>query len=194
MKNQRADLTPVPPELRRVVHDELGPDEQLRWVGQPDAGTHAMRSIPVMLIGIVFAGMSLFIMSQASAMGTGGPSLFPLFGCVFVLIGLGVATAPFWMAWTAGRTVYMVTSRRAVIFQQRMGLHVKSYDADDFTDYERIERGDGRGDIIFRHHIWHDNKGQRQSNQEGFIGIENVRHVDDLLQDLMARGDRDRPD
>jgi hypothetical protein len=41
--------------------------------------------------------------------------LFPLFGVPFVLIGLGMLAAPYWMRRKAQNTVYALTDKRALI-------------------------------------------------------------------------------
>jgi hypothetical protein len=49
----------LPPEVERMVEDELGQEERLLWAGQPLPGRMARSSIPILLFGIPWTGFPL---------------------------------------------------------------------------------------------------------------------------------------
>jgi hypothetical protein len=50
---------------------------------------------------------------------------FPLWGLMFVLFGLSMLLSPLWAAWTAGSVYYVVTERRAIIFEKKLELNIR---------------------------------------------------------------------
>jgi hypothetical protein len=137
--------------------------------------------------------------------------LFPLFGIVFVVVGLGMLCSPLWMIHKARTTAYLVTDRRAIIFQGGWSTHVRSFGPSALGQLERREKGDGSGDIILAkeahyteghytagyysgtpgrggHYVpgsWM--PGRWSTKEIGFFGIPQVKHVEQLLRELAAR-------
>ena len=110
----------------------------------------AMLGLPLTLFGSFFGGFALLWMVVTSSASIGDDSLiwrfFPLFGLPFLLIGLAMFLAPLWGWMSARRTVYAISSDRAVIIQ---GRSVRSFESDEIEELERYERADGSGDVIF---------------------------------------------
>ena len=108
-----------PMELAGLVDAEFGKGERIVWIGQPIRSRLARSSLPIALFGVPFTAFAFFWIMTASGMkglGFPGPSgFFVLFGIPFVLVGLGMLTSPLWMYLKAGRTVYAVTDRRALV-------------------------------------------------------------------------------
>lgn len=200
----------LPEELDARVRSELSAGEQLLWVGQPRPDRFARASIPLVIFGLVFTGFAVFWMAAASGMlfgGFGGPngapggfglifSCFPLFGVPFVLVGLGMLTSPFWLRRLARRTCYALTDRRAIVWQARWfgGVEVRSYGPQDLTRLRRVEHADGSGDLVFEEIVTfgHDRHGHRTSGtrQYGFLAIDGVRQVEELLRKALLAGER----
>lgn len=199
--------TALPPGLDTLVHGELASGEQLLWVGQPRPRRLVVSSLPVLVFGIPWTAFSVFWVAMASGMliaapanNAGAPrgfgaffSCFPLFGVPFVLIGLGMLSAPYWAYRKARRTCYALTDRRAVIWEPSAfgAVSVRSYRPADLTRVRRNQYTDGSGDLIFEEYYTYGNRGSRTTNYRGFLGIERVREIEELLRKALPGGKAD---
>ncbi|MBI3912412.1 MAG: hypothetical protein HY320_15945 [Armatimonadetes bacterium] len=189
-------LYDLPLELQRLVGDEIDPRERLLWTGQPRPGRFARQMLPVLLFGIPFFGFAVFWTSMATwgvfssrtaGHGPPGPFLFfPLFGLPFLLVGAGMLLSPLFMAWAARRTVYAVTDQWAIIFQGGWKTAVRSFRKGDLSQIQRTQFRDGSGDLIFCAEFAPCSRGYGyygyRGNQIGFIGVDNVKSVEDLIE------------
>jgi hypothetical protein len=185
----------LPPELDGLVQAELARGEQLLWVGQPLPRRYVLMSIPIVVFGIPWTAFAVFWMLGASGILFAGPAnnapvpaglfaCFPLFGLPFVLIGLGMLSAPYWLLRKARRTCYAVTDRRAIIWEPGVfsSVSVRSYGPAQLGRIRRNQRADGSGDLIFEEYASYDNQGHRTISSRGFVGIERVREIEELLR------------
>ena len=196
----------LPAELEARVRSELGRGEQLLWVGQPRPGRFMRSAIPIVLFGIPWTAFAVFWMAAASGMlfggfgggGAKGPpgigavfACFPLFGLPFVLIGFGMLSSPYWMRRKAKRTCYALTDSRAILWEPGWfgGVEVRSYGPAELTKIRRKEYSDGSGDLVFEESvsIGRDSDGDttRSITRHGFMGIDDVRAVEQLLRQAL---------
>lgn len=168
-------------DQRQMVEAELESGERLLWWARPLAGRLAIRALPLVLFGIPWTAFALFMQGQ----GLRDPFLF-LFGLPFVLIGLGMLTAPYWAWRKALRTVYAITDGRAIIFSAGLwaAVRIRSFGPAALADLKRKQRADGSGDIIFHREYSIDNEGDRRQKEIGFVGVANVRDVETMLRAL----------
>ncbi len=184
--------------LQMKTQDELEAGEKMLWTGQPDPKRLSKKAILISLFGIPWTAFALFWVVAAagfklpdfSSLSDGFHAVFPLFGIPFVLVGLGMFTAPYWAYRSAKRTVYAITNRRALVISFGRSKRVQSYFEQDITDISRVERADGSGNLIFRTEETTDNKGNARLNQIGFFGISEVRQVEKILLDVFKNEDR----
>ncbi|MCE9530678.1 MAG: hypothetical protein K8T89_06060 [Planctomycetes bacterium] len=190
------DNSSLAPELDTRVRSELRDNEQLLWVGQPRPGRCARQALPIVLFGIPWTAFALFWMVAASGMLFGGGGglgaigiIFPLFGLPFVLIGLAMLSSPYWLRKRAKRTCYALTNRRAIVWKASWfgSVEVRSYGPNELTKLRRVEYPNGEGDIVFEETtvtFGRDADGNRtaQTNRNGFMAIENVRAIEELLR------------
>jgi hypothetical protein len=176
-------------EADRIARGQIQPDENLLWAGRGRAGRLALRGIPAALMGIPVTAFALFWIYMAA--GQRIPDVrsgkiedyFWLWGVLFVGFGVKMLLEPLWFALRAGRTVYAVTNRRAMVID---GRRVKTFGPRELERIERTEAADGSGDMVFvqteeprsRH------RGMNVQVKDGFYGIENVRSVEQLLLQL----------
>ncbi len=183
--NQLIDL---PPELHSVVEDELEVGESVHWSAQPRPGRLVLATLPVFLFAIPWTAFAVFWICAASGWRfptlKGPAGLFPLFGLPFVLIGCAMLSSPLWALRKARRTLYIITDRRAILFEGGWSTTVRSYGPERLTDITRRQRADGSGDIILETQSWCDRRGRSRSTCVGFMGIENVKDVDTMLRRL----------
>jgi hypothetical protein len=189
----------LPEELQDRVRAEMRGDEKLLWTGQPIPGHFLQSAIPNMLGGIFVTAFAIFWMAGASGVWGGGTArtenlLFSLFGIPFLLFGLGLLTSPFWMCERASRTCYALTNQRAIIWKPGFfDMEVRSYHAPQLNRMFRHDYRDGSGDLIFQDFIMtKDDDGHERatSNKQGFIGIKDVRTVENLIRETLLSESR----
>jgi len=192
------DNSTLPEELDARVRSELDQNEQLLWVGQPRPGRLARQALPLVLFGIPWTAFSLFWIAMASGMlfganRPGGPFnaitiIFPVFGLPFVVIGLAMLSAPYWVRRKAKRTCYALTDRRAIVWEAGHfgSVEVRSYGPKDLTKIRRVQYPDGSGDLIFEEVIsfGQTSRGARTTSttRHGFLAIPDVRAIEELLR------------
>ncbi len=201
----------LPMDAQRRIDGELSPGETLLWAGQPSPGRMARQGIVPMLFGIPFTAFALFWTAMAggfaflfngvarSAGGSGAFAapflLFPLFGLIFVAVGLGLLLSPLWLSLGAKRTLYAVTSQRVIVWTGGVfgSVTVRSLSPVQLGDRARTEAGDGSGDLIFPRaatlSTYQDtdstngfSRTRTRVTQFGFYGVPQVKQVDDLLR------------
>jgi hypothetical protein len=174
-------------ESQQTAQAQLEPGERLLWHGKPDPRRGLLAMIPIVLFAIPWTGFAVFWTAAASGLlfedsRPGWISLFALFGVPFILVGLGMLTSPYWSYKKAQRTVYALTSRRAMIITGRSTKKVESYTGNDIGIVARTERPNGTGDVLFA-----TIEGKKSSQKVGFIGIPDVRRVERLLLDTFKK-------
>jgi len=191
------------------LDNELAGGERVTWSAQPIPWRISWPAWFVVLFGIPWTAFALFWMWGASGFGMdfpaigngGGPFqfvqlIFPLFGLPFVLIGLGMFSAPYWAYRAAKRTVYALTDRRAIIIKGGFwkSLTVKSYEPRLLNEVERKQYADGSGNLLFTINYTRNNDGDRTMTHEGFYAIENVKQVEELLRAMIAANSEKQED
>jgi hypothetical protein len=179
----------LPEEWDQKVRAELDPGETILWFGQPRPFGMLLVSLPIMLFAIPWTGFSIFWICAASGFKVPnfskvGPQMFfPLFGIPFVLIGFLMLLSPLWISRAAKKTGYVITNKRAIIFQGGWNGTIRSIDKEQFHSISRRERSNGRGDIIFDGLV---DLSQQNTNRETSLrDVENVKEVESILRSLV---------
>lgn len=214
-----ADSFSLPQTLQDLLRDEIAPEERVRWVTRPQAGSgFCWMMLPPVLFAVPWTLFSLFWMFGAAGGFDGGPIaqerlLFAAFGIPFVLVGLALLSTPLWirrqLRKAADNTLYVITDRRAIVFNggyfgggglalmsgfmlrmMRPGLIVQSFPPDQLRTIERVQRHDGSGDLMFGGAAM---PLQWDRNplplRVGFYSIPDVREVERLLKELAAKSE-----
>lgn len=199
----------LPDELDARVRSELDQGEQLLWVGQPRPSRFARATIPQVLFGIPWTAFAVLWTTMATwgLWGKAGPAqnagpgmllgiCFPLWGVPFILIGLGMLSSPLWARRRAKRTCYALTDHRAILLEAGTfrSVEVRSYRPAELTKMVRRENADGSGDLVFEEAIRVQNTTRSRNTagslDHGFLGIDNVREIEELLRKaLLSEGD-----
>jgi hypothetical protein len=201
MPLQSPNLTLLPPDVRSRIQSELDSGERLLWAGQPDPKRYARLSLGIVLFGLPWTAFALFWIFMASGgfwgLFDGGMDFprdsgpfqlisicFPLFGLPFVLIGLGMLTAPHWAKRKALRTAYAVTDRRVILLEAGFwnSITTRTYMPPQLQRMTRTERPDGSGNLILEDYTWRDSDGDRRHGQHGLMAIDRVRDVEELIR------------
>lgn len=191
---------PLSRQLQSELERELAPGERVVWSGQPIPSRYSRGTLPIVLFGIPWTGFAVLWTAMAfvgtrslkgdDAMSTGFRWLFPLWGLPFIAIGVGMLSSPWWLKRRAGRVLYAVTDRRAILFEpaRRGARKVRSFEPAALQALERTEHPDGSGDLIFARQAWRDSDGDRRTSQVGFTGVSRVREVEEVIRKLAAAG------
>ena len=144
-------------EAEQIATRTLDPGERLLWSGSPNPGRSAAQVL-------VARGLRVVSPQEAGTITLLEPLLNPL-----------------WAYLAAQRTVYAVTDQRALIISSLGARGVRAYSHDDIGELSMVERADGSGDLFFANRTMVTQRGYA-SQRVGFIGIPEVRSVEQLLR------------
>ena len=169
---------------------QLDSGEHLIWSGHPEPRAYALKKgWLTFLFGIPFFAFAVFWTTTASSMaGNGLAAYFWLWAIPFLLAGLGMLLSPVWHYMRAGRTSYVLTSRRAVIaisgsFPVRTSVPLEHV---SFIDAET--RAHKSGNLLFREVARNAHYGHGTGpTKDGFIAIRDVENVERLFRDAIAQ-------
>jgi hypothetical protein len=175
----------LPPEIQQQLQGEMRAGEKQIWAAQPLPGLYRLQSIGFFIFGLPWTAFAIFWVVSAAGItshGLSGFGFFPLFGVPFVLIGFAMLSSPFWLGKIASRTVYAITNQRAIVMTAKAfgGLTIQSFEPQRLTSITRNQRADGSGNLVFEQFTQRVGTGTT-TVRRGFIGIENVRQVEDLI-------------
>lgn len=176
-------------------------DEKLLWKGRPQQG---LRLYPqdafVLPLGLLWAGMAVFIFGLGWSDFRAMPLPFGLFPFIFGIFAIYVTIGRLVHdAWIRSRIEYAVTDRRVIILKSGLGSDLTTLDIARISQIRFRPRGD-RGDIIFgptpsvfslfgarsfrgSFAVWV----PALSETPQFIGVENARRLFEQIEDIKAR-------
>lgn len=178
----------IPQVLRDTVDRELERDERIEWIAMPRRVYFTRRARAMFLFGIPWTAFALFWVAAAAGFKVPkfaqGEELFPLFGVPFILVGLGMLSSPLWAYYCGGKTIYVITNRRAITFDGGWSTTIRSYPPDKLSDIFRREYRDGSGDVVINRKVWRDSDGDQRSEELGFMRIDDAKEVEGRLNRL----------
>ncbi|MGE9293830.1 MAG: hypothetical protein ACQKBW_09480 [Puniceicoccales bacterium] len=178
----------IPRHLQDSINAELEPREEVLWQEMPTPQFFTRDSTAAFLFGIALTVYALYWMRDASEIGQGDmkglASYFFLFGLPFVFAGIGMLSSPLWAYRKATRTAYVITGRRAIVFEGGRGITVRSYPPERLQSVYRKQHKDGSGDVIIEVNAWRDSDRDQQSQTLGFLRIRNAKQAEPLLKTL----------
>ena len=174
----------IPNQLKAKVKRELEPGEKIQWADMPVPHFLTVESIITFLFGIPWMTISLIAVFGAiqSRDVLGYFFLLP-----FLLIGIGFLSCPLWVYRMARNTIYVITDRRAITIDGCFTYTIRSYEPNKLQHIYRKERRDKSGDVIILYREWRDSDGESNSEELGFLGIENPKEVEAMLKRLADR-------
>jgi hypothetical protein len=184
----------LPPNRRSLIEGELQPGEKIVWLDQPLPRIFTIRTVPLILFAIPFMAFAIFWMAGAAGIlkglvhRTDGPlAYFPLFGVPFLLIGLGMLLSPLWVRRISRDTYYVITDRRAIVFQRGFGMNTRSFTPVQLQVLSKRQWPDGSGDIMFNALSAQPPFATAGILMAGFFSIRNVKEVEGLLMELARK-------
>jgi hypothetical protein len=185
-------MEPAPQSIAEAVARELR-GERILWSGSPERWAYARKYWKQALFGIPFTAFAIFwtyqvghIPEKAGHSPGGFMEFGTLWGLMFVAVGLSILLSPFYAAWSARNVFYVVTERRAIIFEKTFQLKIRSFNATLLTGYERVSTGGRSGSIIFQRTIERSGRGTK-TVEVGFIGLPDYAPAEQALDKLASR-------
>jgi hypothetical protein len=187
-------------EGRARLERELAPGERVAWAGHPSPGAYARSAWLLMVFGLLFIafGVAWIVATGASGPQLAGMAVSFSFMWPVGLLPLGVGVlmllAPVWMSASAGRVVYAVTDRRALVVTPVLfrGVSARSFSPAQLASAERIERADGSGSLVFARDPYSstssDGVTTHGHRSVGFLGLADVKSVERCVRELAGRG------
>jgi hypothetical protein len=180
----------IPPTLHRLLHRELKPTERVVWAARPAPLSRAVASAGTLRFGVPFFSFAVF-WTWGATRSFDGPRtvengvfsrLAYLWGAMFVLAGAAMLLSPLWGWWVARHTLYAVTDWRAIVIEAPLRqATVQSFSGERLRDVVRHEDSSGRGDLIFEREAMRGSRGRTVYRDVGFVGIADVKRVEELL-------------
>ena len=178
----------LPPHLQQRLRAELRAGESLIWAGQPNPGLYMKSGYQLYFFFVPWTVLSLMWIVAVSDFRLprfDSPSSFlPLGGVPFFLAGLAFLSAPLRLRREARSIIYAITDQRAISIDGAKASAVKSYLPRDIGKVKRAEHEDGSGDLVLVIEHYRDSDGDQRTREHGFIAIDNVRHVEHLIESL----------
>ena len=175
-------------KAQRIATSVLQPEEHLLWSGRPDPRRVALQTLPVFILGLPWIAIALywtaasfgFRMPDFSAQNLIG--FWPVFGFLFILMGLVLTALPFLAYRRANRTVYAITDRRCLIITAGDRTYVDAYGEEDIGSVKRIERRNGTGDLVFTASASGAAKDASRVRKAVFYGIPEIRQAEETAR------------
>lgn len=182
-------MQPPPPSLADAFSRELL-GEQVLWAASPSRWAYARRHWTTALIGIPWTAMAAVTFLQSNHARAGETLAYQAFSfswdLLFVGIGVVMLASPLWAAWRAGSVYYVVTDKRAVIFEKLFKVNIRSFSPLVVSGFERVSRGGPEGDIIFMRVPHRTSKGRTKITEIGFLGLADYARAEQAIATLAA--------
>lgn len=161
-------------------------DEYILWKGKPEKGKLITGAdIFTILFSIVWCGFAIFW--ELTAIASGAPFFFAMFGLPFVGIGLYLVFGRFiHKAYMRKRTYYVITNKKIIRLR---GKRIEMLDGKCLPGMRVHAHLDGSGTIQFGEVIRYRRGGKTYTDSSHVFYIENVANVMQVQQaiDMMER-------
>jgi hypothetical protein len=201
-----SDREGLPKRIAEALARETA-GETIRWKGRPRPLRSALMTTPIWLMGIpwlAFCSGMLWALVVSMLAGPSKPAppgtidawvpvigwTMALFVVPFVLVGLGMVGAPFWVWREARRTIYAITDRRVLTLVAHRSRKVTSLTPERIVSLERTEDRAGRGSLKIVYGLERDSDGDPVEKHHMLSDVADVRRAETLVQDLAARAAR----
>ena len=145
----------------------LAPGETILWRGKPEKG-HLFGPQDLFMIpfSIFWCGFAIFW--EATAILSGAPFFFALFGLPFICVGLYITVGRFFhMSWLRKNTAYVITTAKII---RRRGKRIDMLDAKTMPAIHVTAQPDGTGTIQFGEFVYYSRGRVRSSRWDDSWG------------------------
>jgi hypothetical protein len=195
---QRGALSPVTSShpLWQSIHPRLEEGEQIYWIGQPvcrklwnEMAVEIVFGFPFATVGIVVLGACVWVAAHGALEGLIGIAI----SAVVTLIGVSKLAAPWQYRRLLRKTLYAVTSRRALVIHGLLWSEgeapfkavssVLSFSLDQVRGYDVVCRG---RDITFGGEWRRGRKQQQYWTYTGFLAPDDLPAAESAIHCLLA--------
>ncbi|MXO89047.1 hypothetical protein [Alteraurantiacibacter aestuarii] len=184
---------PYSDPLQMALQRELRRSERVLWQAKPLARV-ATKAFLIYFFAIPWTAFALFwtVMAMGATSGGWGDAgwlsfAFPLFGLPFILVGLGMLSAPFIPLFAARKTLFAITDERVIRLYLGRRLMTSSLEAGQIGEIERTEGPDGSGTLKITAGSYRDSDGDRMAREFGLGEVENVFKAQETIRDMVSR-------
>ena len=195
------NLLELPHGLRESVETEVGRDERVLWCGRPRLGGMARRGLKNVLWGAVGIAVLWYLFRDGLAesmlpdMIRSTEWMLPALAILILLSVIRMFGDPLWWVWKGLGTVYVVTDKRAVVFDRGWRTTIRSYTPEKVRIARKKERFGGVTDIVFeRIKVGRDSDGKGIMRDAGFLAIEDHTEAQQALDYVVARAASEQED
>jgi hypothetical protein len=161
----------LPATLHARLRAEVSATERIVWMEVPRPGRLRVRAALDLAFALLWNAAVAALISAAAKYA---PFLC-LFGIPFQLVGLSLLEAPITAVKLASRTLYVVTDRRAIVFE---GSEVVSVPRSALSPVPSVSRWGGSGDVVFFERAC-----PGASRKVGFYGVSDAQGVAKLMME-----------
>lgn len=157
----------------------LARGEKILWEGHPVPGVVlSSNRLMTSAFGLVFFAFAVFWMAKA-----GFPSLFSLFGILFVIVGINMAVGRWIREYLQSfRTTYAISNQNCFVATDFFGRRLKTYPLEQIRGVELWDNP--VPSVIFAEEIERDSDGDKHSRQIGFFRIREGHEVFRRLREI----------
>src|SRR5437879_374149 len=120
----------APQLLAEAVSRETA-DSKILWSARASPWAYARNRLKSFWVGVLFTAFAVFWTWGAfggfSKHDQRTPVFFAFSGFMFIAFGLCILLSPIFALWKARRVFYIVTDRRAIIFEKIWSLKIQSF-------------------------------------------------------------------
>jgi hypothetical protein len=184
----------IPSCLKDTVSWEIG-SESVLWADTPAPWVYARRHWKTALFGIPFTAFAVFWTLGVDGRlenvrsGNHAPPLILLAGLMFIGIGVSMLLSPLLANIKSERVYYVLTDKRAIIFQKVLTTKITSIHRDGLKGFERVSYGGNQGDLVFRRTITGSGRSRREE-VIGFLGLDSFQEAEASLWKLLESSNR----
>ena len=179
---------------------ELRRGEIVRWAGSPEGPPPLAPIAFIAIFALFWTGLSL--VWEAAALGFFWDAWFgenrshtprwiavvmALFGAPFVVVGLGMLVAPWFMIRQRRGTIYIVTDQRLLTIRRGRKRETESIEARQIFQVIRTDHGNGFGDVEVARSTKTDSEGDLVEARAKLEGLRDARGAEAALVALARR-------
>lgn len=183
--------------LDMALDRELERGERILWQGRPISRIQ-WAAFGIWLFAIPWTAFAVFwtVMAYVGTQSAANEDwnwlslAFPLFGVPFIVVGLGMMSAPFYPLIASRRAIFAVTDQRLIKLTLRKNLTSVTVPAARVGLITRKERSDGSGTLRIATHIGVDSDGDRSTHTFDLGEVAAVMDADDAIREMITRSKR----
>lgn len=172
----------IPKHLQEKVDKEIKFGERIQWIGMPIPKFFTPHSTGWFLFGMWWT--VFFLIGMVSMWFLSGYPGFAALGVPAILFGFGMVSNPLFAYMRALNTIYVITERRAIVFDGGLSDDISSYHPEKMMNISVKEKKNGLGNVIFSRRTWYDFDGAMRYEELGFFNIRSPKKIELMLRKL----------